>query len=357
MMDSEDLAKAEKEQLLTLLLAEEGLSSLQEQAIPRREKTGDVPLSFAQQRLWVLNQLNPGSASYTIPLAARLRGPLRIAALEHSLNQIIRRHEALRTIFDIKEGQPVQIVVSPWLITLPTVDLSGLQASEREREAQYLVTSKAQQPFDLTRGPLLRACVLRFSTEEHLLLLTVHHVIADGWSIGVLLRELGILYASFMASTRPQLPELLIQYTDYALWQREQLKQQAFEEQLAYWRQQLRDSPPILDVRTDQPRPAVQTFRGAYIPLLLPGKLSEQLSTLSLQQGATLFMTLLSAFKILLARYSGQDDIVVGVPVAGRTRSELSRLLGSFSILSCCVPISPALSVSWMCCNVSARSP
>jgi amino acid adenylation domain-containing protein len=330
MMDGKDLVNEEKEELLALLLEEEGLTILQELAITPRERVADVPLSFAQQRLWVLDQLELGNASYAITLAARLTGLLHVAAMEHSLNEIVRRHEALRTIFISREGQSVQIVVPPGRVVLPIVDLRGVSESERESEAQRLITQDAQQLFDLSHGPLIRACALRLEAEEHLLLLMVHHIVADGWSMGVLMRELGILYQAFVVGKPSSLPELPIQYIDYALWQREQPQLAVFEEQLTYWKQQLQDSPSTLGLSTDRPRPSVQTFRGVHIPLTLSRELSERLKALSRQQEATLFMTLLAAFKVLLARHSGQEDIVVGTPVAGRTRSELEPLIGFF---------------------------
>ena len=209
-------------------------------------------------------------------------------------------------------------------------DLGGVPESEREMEVQRLFTEAIQQPFDLSHSPLIRASLLRLRTEEHLLLLAIHHIIADGWSMGVLMQELSTLYTAFLAGKPSPLPALPIQYPDYALWQREQYQSAVFEEQLTYWRQQLQGSPPILELRTDWPRPPVQTFRGAQTSLLLSSELYEQLKTLSHQQETTLFMTLLAAFKVLLLRYTGQEDIVVGTPVAGRNRSEFENLIGFF---------------------------
>ena len=330
----------EKRALLTLRLEKRRAQVAKKQAIPRRDDTDSFPLSFAQQRLWFLDQFEPGSPFYNIPAAVRLTGPLNVAALEHSLNEIVRRHEVLRATFVAVKGQPVQViapamtVITPKLTpALPVTDLRHLPQEAREEEALRLSTQEARQPFELAQGPLLRARLLRLDEEEHILLLTMHHTVFDGWSTGVLARELSALYDTFsqvsIGHTSP-LPELPIQYADYADWQRQWLQGEVLEEQLAYWRQRLGDAPPVLELPTDYPRPPVQTYQGAHHAFELGRSLYEQLKTLSQQEGVTLFMTLLGAFQTLLFRYTRQENISVGTPVANRTRVEVEDLIGFF---------------------------
>jgi hypothetical protein len=293
------------------------------------------PLSYAQQRLWFLDQLYPGSPLYNIPAAVQLNGPLHVRALQHSLNAIVRRHEVLRTTFAVIEGQPVQAVMPQFTLTLPVIDLGLLPTSERATEVQQRITTEAQTPFDLIRGPLLRATLLRLGEAEHVLLLTMHHIIADGWSIGVFVRELATLYETF-STGKPDttswspLPELPIQYADFTVWQREWLEGGALEEQLRYWQRQLGGSLPVLALPTDHPRPAVQSFHGAKHTLALPLALTEALKALSQQEQSTLFMALLAAFKVLLHRYTNQTDIVVGSPIANRRLAATEELIGFF---------------------------
>jgi amino acid adenylation domain-containing protein len=293
-----------------------------------RDKT--LPLSFAQQRLWFLDRLEPGSSYYNIPSAVRLMGALDVTALERTLNEIVRRHEVLRTTFAEAGGRPVQVIAPEWQVPLPVVDLSDLPEAERESEAQRLAAGEAQQPFDLAHGPLLRATLLKLGTEEHTALFTVHHSVADGWSVGVLIREIATLYEAFSAGKPSPLPELSIQYADYAHWQREWLQGEMRDRQLAYWRRQLRGSPPVLELPTDHPRPAVQSSNGSHMWFRLPQELSDAVKTLSRQEGVTVFMTLLAAFQTLLYRYTGQEDICVGTPIANRNRAEIEGLVGFF---------------------------
>ncbi len=297
------------------------------QPVPR---DGDLALSFAQQRLWFLNQLEPDDVTYNIPMAVRLGGPLNVEALEQSLNEIVRRHEALRTTFGMAEGHPVQVIAPFSEKRLPMVNLEGLPESEREVQARRLATEEALRPFDLAQSPLLRATLLRLGTQEHVLLLNMHHIVSDGWSIWIFQRELVALYRAFSAQERSTLPELPIQYADFAAWQRQWLKGKVLETQLAYWKQQLGGELPALNLPTDWPRPAVQTFRGATQSSVLPATLSEALRALSHHEGVTLFMTLLAAFKVLLYRYTGQQNITVGTPVANRNRTEIEELIGFF---------------------------
>ena len=290
---------------------------------------GELPLSFAQQRLWFIDRLEPGSSVYNFPAAVRLTGPLNVAALEQSLDEIVRRHEALRTTFAIVDGRPVQVIAPLLRLTLPVVDLQMLPERDRELEVKRLAIEEAQRPFDLAEGPLLRATVLRLGEHEHVGLLTMHHIVADGWSTGILIRELAILYESYCSARPSPLPELTIQYADFAHWQREWLTGEILESQLIYWKQHLAGAP-LLELPTDHPRPATQTFRGAYQSLVLPKTVGDGLKALSRREGVTLFMTLLAAFQILLHRYTGQDDLVVGTPIANRNRLEVEGLIGFF---------------------------
>ncbi|HVR96627.1 MAG TPA: amino acid adenylation domain-containing protein, partial [Thermoanaerobaculia bacterium] len=284
--------------------------------VPRE---GDLPLSFAQQRLWFLDQLAPGGAVYNMPLAVRLTGEVEPARLARIFAAIVRRHEALRTTFTSREGRPVQRIAAP-RVELPVLDLS--QADERE--ALRLAREEAERPFDLERGPLLRLALLRLGEQDHVLLMTMHHIVSDGWSMGVLLREVVALYEGL------PLPELGVQYADFAVWQRRWLHGEVLEAQLAYWRRQLADAPRVLELPTDQSRPAVQTFRGASLPLRLPARLSERVRALGRREGATSFMTLLAAWSALLVRHTGQPEVLVGTPIAGRNRSEIEGLIGFF---------------------------
>ncbi len=305
----------------------EGLQAPPIVPVPR---DGELPLSFAQQRLWFIDQLEPGGSVYNFPAAVRLEGPFNLIALRQSLNTIVKRHEALRTTFAIVDGRPVQVIAPVLTLTLPIVDLRELPEHDRESEVQRLATNEAQQPFDLAEGPLVRATVLRLAENEHVGLLTMHHIVCDGWSTGILIREMAILYDAFCSGTPVSLPELPVQYADFAHWQRRWLEGEVLETELAYWKQQLLGAPPLLELPTDHPRPAVQTFRGAHQSFLLPKSVGEALKTLSRQEGVTLFMTLLAAFKVLLHMYTNQDDLIVGTPTANRNRLETEGLIGFF---------------------------
>ncbi|HEX5706332.1 MAG TPA: amino acid adenylation domain-containing protein, partial [Pyrinomonadaceae bacterium] len=312
---------------------EEGLKGERGERVPpieRATREEPLPLSFAQQRLWFFEQLEPGTNAYNVPIALRLRGELDVAALERTLNEITRRHEALRTTFSVFEGEPVQIIADSLELPLPVTDLRHLPDAEREAEAERLIAEDAREPFDLTRGPLLRASLLRLEDAEHALLFTMHHIVSDGWSMGVLVREVATLYAAFVQNQPSPLPELSVQYADFAVWQREYLSGEVLEEQLAYWKQQLAGAPPVLELPTDRPRPAVRSLRGAVHSVELPENLTAELKALSQREGVTLYMTLLAAFQLLLARYSGQEDVVVGSPIANRNHAETEDLIGFF---------------------------
>ena len=322
----------ERRKLVELLLKAEAQAAQPQPALnPVTETSPEArPLSFAQQRLWFIDQLQPGSSAYNIRTVVRLTGRLNVAALADSLNEIVRRHEVLRTTFAHTDGQPCQVVAPTLHIPLPVVELESLPVAGRELQIPQLTAEETERPFDLRQGPLLRARLLRLSAEEHLLLLTMHHIISDGWSQGILLHELGILYAAFVNGQPSPLPALPMQYGDYAIWQRHWLQGRVLEEQLAFWKGQLGNSLHALELPTDHPRPPVPTSHGARCYFVIPSALTERLKDLGRREGATLFMTLLAAFKVLLYRYTGQSDIVVGSPIAGRNRSELESLMGLF---------------------------
>jgi len=298
--------------------------------LARVEREGPMPLSFAQQRLWFLAQLEPDNPEYNMPMALAVGGHLEVAALRRALDALARRHETLRTRFAEVEGSPVQIVDAEPAVRLLTVDLRRLPAQRREAETARLTAAEARRPFDLARGPLFRVHLLALGTGEHVLLFNQHHVVSDGWSAGIFVREMGAFYQAFAAGRDPGLAELPVQYADFACWQRQWLRGEVLESQLAYWRRQLAGLPAALDLPTDRPRPAVRAARGAQRPVALPPDLARSLETLSREHGATLFMTLLAAFATLLHRYSGQRDLAVGSPIAGRRWAEVEGLIGFF---------------------------
>jgi len=289
------------------------------------------PASFAQRQLWFLDQYEPDSALYSIPLALRLRGELNKSALEQSLCELVRRHEVLRTTFDLVDGQPVQLVHPVLNHLLAEENLVHLDCEEREARLEKLLKQDARKTFDLKRGPLFRSKLFLLAKEEYVLLLTMHHIVSDGWSMGVLFRDLSALYEAFCKSEAPSLPELPIQYADFATWQQERLQGEFLQDQLSYWKEHLKKDLPVLQLSTDRPRPAIQTHRGAEKSFVLPEALLEFLKALGRQEGSTLFMVLLAAFNALLYRHSGQEDIVVGTPIAGRSRTEVEGLVGFFA--------------------------
>ena len=297
--------------------------------LTRAPREGWLPLSFAQQRLWLLDQLDPGSPAYAIPLALRLEGGLSIPALQASLGEVMRRHEVLRTVFAEVEGQPVQKVLDARCLRLPLIDLGGLGEGKREEELARLARQEAETPFDLARGPLFRGHLLGLGPEEHALLLNQHHIVSDGWSLGLVMREGSVLYGAFSSRLPSPLPDLAIQYADFAVWQRRWLSPAIQEDQIAYWRRRLAGLPP-LDLPTDRPRRPVRRQRGSIQTATFSAGLSSSLEQLGRGEGATLFMVLLAALQALLSRYSGADDLAVGTPVANRPRLELEELIGFF---------------------------
>jgi amino acid adenylation domain-containing protein len=313
---------------------ESALRAKQNSPLPPLERVSDrrnLPLSFAQRRVWFFDQMEPGNPAYNIPFAVRLRGSLDVAALERALGEIVARHEALRTTFPTVDSQPVQHIAEPAPFTLHVVDLSSLENEDtRQAEVQRLAEEEARRGFDLSAGPLFRAVLLRVEDAEHVALVTMHHIISDGWSIGILVREVAALYDAFAGGKASPLAPLAIQYADYAVWQREWLRGDVLERQLSYWREQLTGAPPVLELPTDHPPLSAQTFRGGRHSLVLSSSLADELKALSRREGATLFMTMLAAFNILLQRYTGQRDIIIGSPVAGRSRSVTEGLIGFF---------------------------
>lgn len=313
-----DLSLKERRDLLSTLINDE------------KGSVETFPVSFAQQRLWFLSQLEPDNPSYNLPQILRLKGDLNVDALEQTINAIIARHESLRTTFREVDGEPVQIVSNVHKIKLGFADIKELPESEREDEARRLAVVEVQRPFDLNRDYPLRAVLVRLEDDDHWLLLTMHHIVSDGWSLGIFTRELSKIYEALATNHEISLSELSIQYPDFAEWQREWLQGEVLDEHLDYWLKSLAGAPALLKLPTDRPRPAQQSFRGANVVSKLSPQLSRSLIEFSQRQGVTLFMTTLAAFQTLLFRYTGQEDIVVGTPIAGRNREEIENLIGFF---------------------------
>ncbi|HLO02229.1 MAG TPA: amino acid adenylation domain-containing protein [Symbiobacteriaceae bacterium] len=293
-------------------------------------RNGDLPLTFQQQRLWFIDQLQPGSALYNIPIVVRLSGALNAGALKLSLNAIVQRHESLRTTFTGRDGHPIQVIEPELHIDLPVTDLTAMDSWKRDEEVRRLVSEDANRPYNLATDPLIRTSLLKLGEEQHVLLLNMHHIIADGWSLGVLINELETCYSAFLRGETPELPPLPVQYADYALWQQQWLQGEVLDRQRAFWKERLSGELPVLQLPTDRPRPAVQSYRGGMIGRTFAPGLSDALQAISHQEGASPFMICLAAFKALLYRYAGQDDILVGTPVAGRSQVETQGLFGFF---------------------------
>jgi len=288
------------------------------------------PTSFGQRRFWFLDQFEPGSPYYNIPMAIRVRGRFNVEVFKKVIDEIIDRHEILRTTFLPKNGEPLQIINPELKSEIPVVDLTRLEPDKKDKEIRRLATVEARTPFDLAKGPLFRVSILKAGENDHVLLITMHHIISDGWSIGVLVREITATYAAFIQGKPCPLPELPIQYADFAEWQREYLKDEVLQRQLNFWKEQLGDSPPLLELPTDRPRPQIQTNVGASERMIFSPELTNKIYALARREGATLFMVLLAGLKVLLARYSGQTDLTVGTPIANRNRAEIEPLIGLF---------------------------
>ncbi|HEV2147240.1 MAG TPA: condensation domain-containing protein, partial [Longimicrobiaceae bacterium] len=310
-------------------------SGQQVRSTPEPEGAGDdvyvLPTSFAQQRMWFLDRLSEGSGAYNTPIAVRLGGALDRGALTRALAGVVGRHEVLRTTFPTIDGEPVQVVAPAARVGWPVVDLSALPRAARAEESERRIAEAARTRFDLARGPLLRTALLRLAPDEHVALCTLHHIVSDGWSLEVLVRELAEGYAAALERRPPSLPPLRIQYADYAAWQRRWMEGSGFRRQLDYWREKLSGAPAALDLPTDHPRPARSSFRGAARSFRIPAGLLAAVAQLARQQAATPMMGLLAAFKVLLARYTGQTDMVVGTPISNRNRAELEPLIGFFA--------------------------
>jgi len=324
---------------------------------------GALPLSFAQQRLWFLAQMEPGGVAYNIPFAVCLDGPLHVGLLLTVLGEIVRRHEALRTRFDPQGGEPVQVIDPPRSFSLPVVDLErvekgqGRKGLQGQEEAGRLAAIVGLLPFDLARGPLLRAVLVRLGPARHMLLAAMHHIVSDEWSLRLLLREVVTLYNAFGSGRPSPLRELPVQYADYAAWQRHWLAGEALNEQLAFWRQRLGDEPPVLELPSDRPRPAVQSTRGDVVPLRLPDALAGALLLLSRRAAATPFMALLAGFAALLGRLTGRSDLAIGTPISGRTRLEVEELIGFFlNTLALRIDLADGVSFSSLVGQVRERS-
>jgi hypothetical protein len=290
----------------------------------------DMPVSFVQHRLWFLWQLDPDGSAYNIQQAVRIEGLLDLSLLRRALNEIVKRHEMLRTCFSSRDGQPRQQINGAHEVATPLIDLTSLCEQARDSEAMRAVNQIALVPFNLATGPLFRVCMIRLDYQHHIIVLSLHHIVSDGWSVGILAREIAELYSAFSEGRQPRLAENPIQYADYAAWQRDWMQGEVLEKHLQYWSGRLSGSMPNLQLPADQARAAVQTYRGAVKNFLLPAELSRHLSALSRQNGASLFMVLLAAFKVLLHRYSGEEDIVVGSNITTRNRTELEGVIGCF---------------------------
>ncbi|NDC22381.1 amino acid adenylation domain-containing protein, partial [bacterium] len=311
-------------------LTEKSLSLIPPIVVQQRPDA--LPLSFAQQRLWFLDQLLPNTAHYNVPLALKLTGSLNLQALEQAFNALISRHEILRTLFPTTDGEAHQLILPHLSIDIENclLDLSSFSKEQQEDSVKTFASQEANKPFNLSSGPLIRLKLLHLSSQEHILLITMHHIISDGWSMGIFFKELSELYNAYQENRKPNLSPLPIQYADFALWQRQWLQGDVLEAQLSYWKHQLTDIPDLLEFPTDKPRPKELTYQGATYHYVLSKEIKDQLNQLSQQQGTSLFMTLLAIFQVLLYRYTGQKDIVVGSPIANRHYQEIEGLIGFF---------------------------
>jgi acyl carrier protein len=304
---------------------------LQAPPIRRVPRNQPLPLSFPQQRLWFLDQLEPGNPIYNVAHVTRMRGPLNARAMEQALNEIVRRHESLRTTFHMLEDEPIQVISTTLKLELSVADASHMpDAESRMAEARRIAVAAMKIPFDLQTGPLIRPLLIKIDENDHALILNTHHIISDRWSLGVLSQELAVLYEANLQGGASPLPELELQYADYAVWQREFLSGDVLDKQIAYWRKQLEGAPPVLELPTDHPRKGNEQFWGAQHRQVIPGDLVNELKALSRNQRATLFMALLAGFQMLLGRMAGQNDVVVGTDLANRNQLETEKLIGFF---------------------------
>ncbi len=331
MLNTPKLSDAKRALLEKYMQGNRSQSTILTPSLPRRTTDGNAPLSYGQQQLWLLDQLVPDAPVYNECVTIHLPGTLNVVALERSLNEFIRRHEIWRTSFQVVDGEPVQVVHPPFSLQLHTIDLRHLPGVEREAEAVRIVLEKASVPFDLSTIPLLRPTLIRFDNEEYRLFLTLHHIIFDGVAIyQVFPPELRTLYEAFVAGKPSPLPELPIQYSDYAQWQREYIQGDAIAKQLAYWKQQLAEAPTSLELPIDHPRPPLDTHRGSMRPFALSRQLTDALKTLSNKESVTLYMVMVAAFQTLLYRYTGQEDMLLGTVTAGRKHAEVQKMMGFF---------------------------
>src|SRR5215475_5121418 len=296
-----------------------------------RANRGPLELSFGQQRLWFLAQFDCGSAAYNVPMAWRIKGAVDLSALQRSLDQLIVRHEALRTTFPVDAGHPHQVFSKAQPVSLESVDLRGVENSKRESELERCICDETQRPFDLASGPVIRATLFHVEDEQYVFVLVLHHIACDGPSMAILLEELALFYGGFLKGVAVDIPEPRVQYADFAVWQREALAQEIRDAQLAYWKEQLRDCPAALDSPSDRSRPVSASFRGGMEYRQLSQQLSEDFRSLARHHGVTRFMALLPLFQLLLSRYTGQEDVSVGCPMTHRFRAEVSRVVGFFA--------------------------
>jgi amino acid adenylation domain-containing protein len=321
---------AEKRALLEKRLMEKRAAAAKQQLIARRAIDGPCPLSFAQELMWLLDHLIDTSA-YHVPRALRMKGPLHVEALEFALNKIVERHEVLRTTYQEVDGHPMQFVSPSATVHLDVIDLSGMETEEREREANRILVAEGKRKFDFVHDLMLRTILMRLGNDEHILLLVSHHIASDGQSKAALFRELKTFYLAYCEGKTVELPPLPIQYSDFAMWQRDWMSGDVLHQHLAFWKETLSGAPTLLELPTDNPRPALQSFEGARQFLRCPDGMLGNFKALCRKEGATMFMTMLAAFGTLLWRWSGQEDMLIGTPVSGRSRTELEPLIGYFS--------------------------
>ena len=320
----------EKRELLELLLRKQGIDVTRSVMTRTRRDTDTFPLSFAQQRLWFLSQLEPDSPAYNIPLAIRIKGKCDSSLLERAFREIVQRHEILRTRFAVVGSEPAQIIQPSTQFSLQNIDLTAYSVAERELRAHEFIATEARRPFDLSCLPLMRVSLFNIDQDENILLIVMHHILADGWSMGVLVNEVRTLYEALATGNPSPLPPLLVQYADFAAWQRRWLTGETLEKQLGYWKSRLADAPSLLPLPTDRPRTAMLKSSGSHIGFEIPSKVSEKLKPLLQHEGVTLYMILLAAFNVLLHRFTAQQDISVGTPIANRNRKETEGLIGFF---------------------------